>query len=297
MGSLTYTQLLTASGGIEADVTVSRLGSEDILLVTGTAFGVHELSWLRRQAESRAADVRITDVTGQYVCFGLFGPWGPARDMLGPLTPADLSQRRAALHDVAVDDDRRRPGPDRPADLRRRARLGDLRLHRVRRDPVEPAVGGRSPHGMRAAGYRAIDSLRLEKGYRVWAADLSGETTPDEAGLAFCVKPDKPGGFLGCGALARAAAVRPAAGLLDPRRSAGGGDRQRTRAGRRRSLVGRARLGGYGYTVGASIAYAYLPPERVEPGTEVAVEIFGSWIEGVVVAEPLYDPRSERVRR
>ncbi len=62
-------------------------------------------------------------------------------------------------------------------------------------------------------------------------------------------------------------------------------------------VAGRVTSGGYGYSVGRSIAYAYLPPERVEPGTEVAVEIFGSWIEGVVVAEPLYDPRSERVRR
>jgi glycine cleavage system aminomethyltransferase T len=150
------------------------------------------------------------------------------------------------------------------------------------------------PHGLVGAGYRAIDSLRLEKGYRVWGADITPDETPYEGGLGFCVKPDKPGGFIGREALAQAEPARRLAclTLADPRSVALGNEPVRVGE----DVAGRVTSGGYGYTVERSIAYAYLPAEHAEPGTELAVEIFGSWIEGEVVGEPLYDPRSERVR-
>jgi glycine cleavage system aminomethyltransferase T len=151
------------------------------------------------------------------------------------------------------------------------------------------------PHGMVAGGYRAIDSLRLEKGYRVWGADVTADETPFEGGLGFCVKLDKP--FVGREALLEARRRGPrfrlcCLTLADPRSVALGNEP----VGADGSIVGRVTSGGYGYTVGRSIAYAYLPPEHAEPGTALAVEVFGRWIEAEVAREPLFDPDGERVR-
>jgi glycine cleavage system aminomethyltransferase T len=149
-------------------------------------------------------------------------------------------------------------------------------------------------HGLVAGGYKAIDSLRLEKGYRVWGADVTPEENPFEAGLGFAVKLDK-GDFVGRDALETAA--EPARKLCcltldDPRAVALGSEPVRVGD----ALVGRVTSGGYGYTVGTSIAYAYLPSENAPVRTEVAVEIFGEWVPGVVAAEPLFDPAGARIR-
>jgi 4-methylaminobutanoate oxidase (formaldehyde-forming) len=147
------------------------------------------------------------------------------------------------------------------------------------------------PHGLLAGGYRAIDSLRLEKGYRVWGADITPDETPYEGGLGFCVKPDKA--FLGREALDPEPARRLCClTLADPRSVALSNEPVRVDG----AVVGRVTSGGFGYTVGRSIAYAYLPAEHAAPGTAVGVEIFGEWVDGEVAAEPLYDPASERVR-
>ena len=151
-----------------------------------------------------------------------------------------------------------------------------------------------APHGLVAAGYKAIDSLRLEKGYRVWGADITPEETPFAAGLGFAVKLDK-GDFLGRDALAgkqEPEHVLRCLTLDDPRAVALGSEP--VRVGDR--LVGRVTSGGYGYTVERSIAYAYLPATEAEVGTKVAVEIFGEWVGGEVAAEPLYDPEGTRIR-
>jgi 4-methylaminobutanoate oxidase (formaldehyde-forming) len=148
-------------------------------------------------------------------------------------------------------------------------------------------------HGLVAGGYKAIDSLRLEKGYRVWGADMTPEDTPFEAGLGFAVKLDK-GDFVGRDALLAAGEPERLLRCLtldDPRAIALGSEP--VRAGD--DLVGRVTSGGYGYTVEKSIAYAYLPAEH-GVGTKVAVEIFGEWVPGVVAEEPLFDPRGERIR-
>jgi 4-methylaminobutanoate oxidase (formaldehyde-forming) len=148
-------------------------------------------------------------------------------------------------------------------------------------------------HGLVAGGYKAIDSLRLEKGYRVWGADISPEDTPYEAGLGFAVKLDK-GDFVGRDALVSGAEPDRrlrCLTLADPHAVALGSEPVRVGD----DPVGRVTSGGYGYTVGASIAYAYLPAEH-DVGTEVAVEIFGEWVAGVVAGEPLYDPTGEKIR-
>jgi 4-methylaminobutanoate oxidase (formaldehyde-forming) len=150
---------------------------------------------------------------------------------------------------------------------------------------------------MRACGYRAIESLRLEKGYRVWSTDITPETTPYEAGLGFCVKLDKPGGFIGDDALRAAKAagrqrVLCFLTLEDPRRVVLGGEPVRVGD----TTVGRVTSGGFGYTVERSIAYAYLPVEVATAGTEVSVDLFGDRVAGSVATSPLFDPSGSRTR-
>jgi 4-methylaminobutanoate oxidase (formaldehyde-forming) len=147
--------------------------------------------------------------------------------------------------------------------------------------------------GVTPGGYHAIESLRLEKGYRAWASDLNSETTPLEAGLSFAVKRDK-GEFVGRDALGdEPAQILACLVLADPRSIALGSEPVRTADG---EIVGRVTSGGYGYAVGASIAFAYVPPAAAEPGTQVAVDIFGEWVTAEVRSAPLYDPKGERVR-
>ena len=142
---------------------------------------------------------------------------------------------------------------------------------------------------MLAGGYRAIDSLRLEKGYRVWAADITPGETPYEAGLGFCVREDKS--FIGSDALGEPRRRLRCLVFEDPRSVALGNEPVRIDG----EVRGRVTSGGYGYTVARSIAYAYLPPS-VDVGARVEVDIFGDWVTGEVAREPLFDPRGERVR-
>lgn len=301
IGAVTYTQALNARGGIECDFTVTRLADDEFRIVTGTAFGSHDMGWLRTQARRAGARVRIADVTGQYACFGLWGP--RARDIVGPLTPADLSNaafpymssRELTIGDVPVRALRVTFVGELGWEIYCSAEYGAALWHTL-------WDAGRA-HGLVAGGYRAIDSLRLEKGYRVWGADIGPGTTPDEAGLGFCVKLDKPGGWYGRDAVLAAPDRAAAEGgqarrlrcltLADPRAIALGNEPVRVGG----DVVGRVTSGGYGYTVRRSIAYAYLPAASSEPGTPVGVEVSGTWVDGVVVDEPLYDPGMTRVRQ
>jgi 4-methylaminobutanoate oxidase (formaldehyde-forming) len=148
--------------------------------------------------------------------------------------------------------------------------------------------------GLVAGGYKAIDSLRLEKGYRVWGADITPDETPYDAGLGFAVKLDK-GDFIGREALLKAQEPerRLACVVLDdPRAVALGSEPVRIDG----ESVGRVTSGGYGYTVERSIAYAYVPAPAATPGRLVEIEIFGESVPGEIAAEPLYDPQGERLR-
>jgi glycine cleavage system aminomethyltransferase T/glycine/D-amino acid oxidase-like deaminating enzyme len=285
VGQITYTQMLNSRGGIECDFTVTRVEDELFSIVTGTAFGNHDLSWIRRHAPDDGS-VRVSDATPRWACFGLWGP--RARDVLAPLTPDPLDFGYMTMRELAAG--------DVPVRALRVTFTGELGWELY--CPTEYGAGlwralweAGEPHGLAAGGYRAIDTLRLEKGYRVWAADITPDETPHEAGLGFCVKDDKD--FIGRDALARREpAKRLRCLVLDDRRSVALGN-EPVRVGG--EIVGRVTTGGYGYTVGRSIAYAYLPPAH-DVGTAVEVDIFGQWVGGEVAAEPLYDPRSERVR-
>ena len=293
VGAVTYTQLLNDRGGIECDLTVTRLGDDRFMLVTGSAFGLHDLAWVHSHAADDRAVV-VEDVSERYACLGLFGP--RAREILARATADDVS-------DIAF-----------PYMSSRRLTVGGVDVLALRVTYVgelgwelyTPVAGGLalwdalwsagSPLGMAAAGYRAIDSLRLEKGYRYWSAEATPEHTPYEAGLGFCVRLDK-GDFIGRDALVKQKADGLRTKLVcltlaDPTVVALGGEPILVEG----RTIGRVTSGGYGYTVGASIAYGYVPIASAVPATRLAVELFGETIGAVVSREPLYDPRGQRIR-
>ena len=295
VGAITYTQMLNRRGGIEADVTVTRTGAEEFLVVSGTAFGEHDLSWLRRQADQRSARVQVREVTGQYVCFGLWGP--RAREVLAPLTPQDLSN--AAFPFMSS---RWTTIGDIPVRVARVTFVGELGWELYASSEYGAAlwasVGGREA---------VRDARGRLSGDRLAAA---GEGLPglgrgcdagDHAGRGRAVvlrEAGQAGRFSRCPGRAPGTGRRrsgAAAGLPDAVRSARGGRRRRAgQVGER--VAGRITSAGYGYTVGASIAYAYLPIEDTAPGTRISVDLFGEWVDGEVAADVLYDPTSARVR-
>ena len=294
VGDVTYTQALNDRGGIESDFTVTRVENDTFLIVTGTAFGSHDISWLRRQARRHGFDVRIADVTGATCCYALWGP--QSREILQSLTPSDLRSEHfpyMTAQELTVG--------DVPVRALRVTFVGELGWELYTSSEYGVTLWeslwevGRGA-GMIAAGYRAIESMRLEKGYRVWGTDITPETTPYEAGLGFCVKLDKPGGFVGRDALRAAREAGPtrrlrAIVLTDRRRLVLGNEPVRVDG----EVVGRVTSGGYGHSVAASIAYAYVPFDA-KPGTAVEVDLFGDWVPGEVVNEPLFDPSGTRVR-
>jgi 4-methylaminobutanoate oxidase (formaldehyde-forming) len=291
VGQVTYTQMLNPLGGIECDFTVTRLAEDAFRIVTGTAFGQHDLAWIRQHAPDDGS-IQVSDETSQYACFGLWGP--NARAVLQPLTTTDLANESfpyMRARELAVG--------RVPCLALRVTYVGELGWELYCLADLGLALwdtiwaAGRE-HGLVAGGYKAIDSLRLEKGYRVWGTDITSEDTPFEAGLGFAVKLDKAGDFFGRDALLSASEperVLRCLTLDDPRAVALGSEPVRIGD----ELVGRVTSGGHGYSVERSIAYAYVPAEH-EVGTDVAVEIFGDWVEGEIAAEPLFDPRGERIR-
>jgi 4-methylaminobutanoate oxidase (formaldehyde-forming) len=296
VGSITYTQMLNRRGGIECDFTVTRLAEDRFLIVTGTAFGNHDLGWIRKQLPPEGDPrVRVHDATSARACLGLWGP--RARDIVQPLTTDDLSNEAfpyMTARQITVG--------EAPVLALRVTYVGELGW-----ELYTPAEYGRAlwrslwaagrEHGLVAGGYRAIDALRLEKGYRVWSSDITPEETPYEAGLGFAVKLDKGGDFIGREALAAAkeAGRRKLLRCLvldDPRSVCLANEPVRVDG----EIVGRVTSGGYGFAVERSIAYAYLPPAKAALGTRGEVEVFGDWIGFEIAREPLWDPEGSRIR-
>jgi 4-methylaminobutanoate oxidase (formaldehyde-forming) len=294
IGTITYTQLLNRRGGIEADLTVTRTGDTSFLIVTGTAVGNHDAAWLRKHLPDDES-VALRDVTASRVCFGLWGP--RAREILQPLTRDDLSNDGfpfLTAREITVG--------SVPLLALRVTYVGELGW-----ELYAPTEYGRAlwttlweagrPHGLVAAGYRAIDALRIEKGYRVWSSDITPDETPYEAGLGFAVALDKETEFIGRDGLVAARAAGPRKRLRclvldDPGSVCLGNEPVRVDG----EVVGRVTSGGYGFAVQRSIAFAYLPPDRAAFGTRGEVEVFGDWIGFEVVREPLYDPEGARIR-
>jgi 4-methylaminobutanoate oxidase (formaldehyde-forming) len=297
-GRIVYTQMLNARGGIEADVTVTRLGADAFLVVTAAAASTHDAAWIRRHlGDARAV---LTDVTSAQAVLGVMGP--RSRELLARLTDADLSN--AAFPFLASREIWVAAAPVRAARVTYVGELGwELYV------PTEFAAGvydalveAGEGCGLRHAGYHAMDSLRIEKAYRSWGHDLGSEDTPLEAGLGFAVRLDKRVGFLGREALLaqreQPLGRRLVVLVLDDPEPLLYHAEPIWRDG---ALVGRITSGAYGHTLGRAIGLGYV----ADPGgVSEAFVASGRW-EVEVACErvparaqlaPPYDPRSLRVR-
>ena len=298
-GRLTYTQLLNSRGGIEADLTVARLADDRFYIVTGTGFRTHDLGWIADHVPA-GLDVTLTDVTEDFGTLSLMGP--KARDVLAAVTEADVSNAGfpfGHVREIAIAGERVR--------ALRVTYVGELgwELH----VPIgatgvvfDALMAAGAPFGIRPVGFRALESLRLEKGYRAWGSDITPNDTPFEAGLGWAVKLRKDTDFLGRSALEGA--------KDEPRRKAFAGftvdDPEIVLVGRETILrdgepVGYLTSGGYGYTLAKNIGYGYV---RRAEGIDDAFLRSGRY--ELVVAmertpatihlEPLYDPAGARVK-
>ncbi len=293
VGAVIYTQMLDARGGILADVTVTRLAADRFRVVSGAGAVDADRGWLEHARCDGDAPVSIRDASEELSVIGLWGP--AAREILQATTGDDVSgtafgfRTARDLHIGAA-----------PVLAQRITYVGELGYELY----VEPRwavqaydllVAAGAPHGLEPCGYRSLEGLRMEKGYRYYGTDLTPGDTPDEAGLGFCVDLATP--FTGRAALA-ARRAEPAARRI--RTLLIGGSEYRTVYGGEAvhhdgAVVGRLRSASYGFTVERNLAYAYLPP-TLQPGDTVAVEIFGELVAADVADDVQYDPGNERVR-
>jgi dimethylglycine oxidase len=292
-GTIVYTAMLAPRGGIMCDLTVTRIDEERFWVVTGGAVGRHDIAWMRRNLPSDGS-VHIEERTSGLCCLGLWGP--RARDVLAVVTEDDVGN--AALpymraRDIHVD--------CVPVRALRISYVGELGWELYA--PTEFAAAlwdalweAGEPHGIAACGGGAYDSLRLEKGYRLWGQDIDEEHDPYEAGLGWAVRLGK-GPFLGSPAAADIKARGPARRL----RCMVTDDPAVVLLGKEPLLDGDEVLGwvtsaGYGATVGESILYGYLPAAHAEPGTRLAVYADGVAHPVTVVSEPRFDPDNARLK-
>lgn len=296
-GRIVYTPMLNARGGIECDLTVTRLAEDAYLVVTIAAAAAHDADWIRRGLDG--ARVTLTDVTSAFAVLGVMGP--RSRELLSRVTGADLSDAAfpfATSREIELG--------YAIARATRITYVGELGWELY--VPVEFAAGvygavleAGDGFGLRHAGYHAMDSLRMEKGYRAWGHDLGGDDTPLEAGLGFAVA-FKKGGFVGRDALLRQRDQLPARRLvmftLDDPEPLLLGDEPIYRDG---VLVGRISSGAYGHSLGRSVGMGYVAHQG---GVDPAFVRAGRWeleiaMERVAATADLeapYDPQSTRVR-
>ena len=298
-GRLTYTQLLNSRGGIEADVTVSRLDGDRFYIVTGTGFRTHDLGWIADHIPA-GLDVTLTDVTEDFGTLSLMGP--RARDVLAAATDADVSNaafpfghvREVAIAGVAV----------RALRVTYVGELGwELHMPIAGIGAVFDALmAAGEPFGIRPVGYRALETLRLEKGYRAWGSDITPNDTPFEAGLGRAVKLRRNIDFLGRRAL-EAGQGRPPdkvfAGFTvdDPTIVLLG----RETILRNGEPVGYLTSGGYGHTIGKGIGYGYVRraggvDETFLTGGDYELVVAMERTPARIHLDPLHDPSGARVK-
>jgi dimethylglycine oxidase len=294
VGTIVYTAMLTPTGGIRCDLTITRKQDELFRVITGGGSGQHDLAWMRRQI-AEGERVRITERTGSLFALGLWGP--NAREVLSAVTDVDVGNDAFPYMTARY----LNVGEVGPVWAQRISYAGELGWELY----GQFAMGDRAwrllweagrEWGLVAAGLGCFDTLRLEKGYRFWGQDIHTEHDPFEAGLGFAVKMDK-GPFQGRDALERIVERGPTERLacitLDEPTAVVLG-KEPIRSDRR--VVGYATSAGYGYSVGRCIVYGYLPAELAVPGTPVEVEYFDERLPATVAEDPLWDPKGERLR-
>lgn len=298
-GRLTYTQMLNAKGGIECDLTVARLAEDSFYIVTGTGFRTHDAAWIGEHIP-QGLDARLSDVTEQFGTLSLMGP--KSRDVLQAVTEADCSNTafpfgHIRLIDIAGHEVR----------ALRITYVGELgwELHipiNATGEVFDALMEAGRAHDIAPVGYRALESLRLEKGYRAWSSDITPNDNPFEAGLGWAVKLKRNVDFLG-----REAAME-ASRSMPKKRFAGftTDDPDVVLLGRETILrdgafAGYLTSGGFGYTIGLPIGYGY-----VRNADGVTSDYLESGCYELVVATervpaklhltPIYDPAGERIK-
>ena len=291
VGRLTYTQLLNTRGGIEADLTVARLAEEKYYIVTGTGFRTHDLGWIEDHILG-GLEVSLADVTEDFGTLSLMGP--KARDVLAAVTDADVSNTGFPFGHV-----REIRIADHTIRALRVTYVGELgwELHvpiAATGAVFDALMAAGAPHGIRPVGYRALESLRLEKGYRAWGSDITPNDTPFEAGLGFRVSFRK-GDYLGRAALEKQKAEGVQRKLCtftcDARVTFAGSEAIHHRG----RVVGTTSSANWGHSVGKMIAFGYLPVELAGE-RDFEIEAYGERYAVERVDGPLYDPRNERLK-
>ena len=296
-GRVVYTSMLNERGGIEADLTVTRLSDDSYLIVTGAAATPRDFVWIERHIPN---DVALTDVTSAYAVLGLMGP--NSREMLSLLTDDDVSNEAFPFltsREIAIE-----YATVRASRITYVGELGwELYIPTEFASHAYDALVEKGEGvGLKHAGYHAMESLRIEKGYRAWGHDIVDQDTPLEAGLGFAVSFDKGSDFIGKNALLRQREQRLQKRLvslvLDDPEPLLLGDEPIYRNG---ELVGRTTCGAYGHTVGRSVALGIVENENgVDPAFirsgSYEIEIATERHSAIASLRPPYDPRGERVR-
>ena len=304
-GRIVYTQWLNDKGGIEADLTITRLADTQYLVVTSAICQTRDLSWLTRHMEAGGdAHCSVTDITSGLAMLGVMGP--RSRELLQAVSGADLSN---AAH---------------PFGQSREIEIGYARLRASRityvgelgwelylpaehvLDVYERLTAAGPAYGLRHAGYHAMASCRVEKGYRHWSHDIADEDTPLEAGLAFTVAWDKPGGFIGREALLAQRALgvltkRLVQVMLNDNSVTAPMLYHEEPIVRDGEIAGATRSGAWGHRLERSIGMGYVSCDAgvtaqwLESG-RWQIEVAGERYDARVQLQPWYDPKSERIK-
>jgi dimethylglycine dehydrogenase len=292
VGRIVLTQMLTPRGGIECDVTVTRLSADRFYVVSAAATECHDHAWMERHLPSDGS-VYLDNVTDEYAVLTLAGP--RSRELLQSLARVDVSHE--AFRFFRCREFRVGMAPVRALRVSYVGELGYELHHPVayQRFLYERLMERGSEYGLVDFGYRALDSMRLEKAYRLWGVDISADYTPLDAGMERFVAFDK-GDFIGREALLRQKETGPELGLaclVIDSKDADPHGYEPVRAGD--ELIGYVAAGGYGHVVQKTIALAYIPVAYLKPGTRLEVEMLGDRCPAEVVAQPIYDPENERL--
>ena len=300
VGKAVYTTWLNERGGIESDLTVTRLSEHIFLVITAGASQTRDLAWLHKNIPEDARTT-VTDVTSGYTVLSLMGP--ESRKLLSKLTPDDLSNQAFPFgtgREIEI-------GYAKALALRM-TYVGELGWEiyiptEFAQDIYDKIIDAGSEHGLKMAGMHALNSLRLEKAYRHWGHDITDEDTPLDAGLAFAVKFDKKGGFIGRDALLKKKekkvlkrrlvqfALEDPQPLLYHNEPIWCGEK----------IVGDLTSGMYGHTIGTCLGMGYVnweegvSKEFIE-SNHFEIEVAGERYPARPSLSAFYDPKSKRVR-
>ena len=295
IGSVIYTQFLNSKGGIIADLTITRLAEDRFRVITGSSFVSNDLAWMRMNRLADDPPVEIRDITTDWACLALWGP--KARQVLQAVTNHDVSNQAIPYLTASwIDIGGAQVLAQRVSYA---GELGwELYVVTERATQVWDALmAAGQEHDIEVGGYKALDSLRLEKGYRYFTGDITPLEDPFSAGLGFCVSLDK-GDFIGREALiaAKQAGLKQKLCTLvlegDEYIPIYGGEAIYLDG----HVVSRVRSGGYGHTLQRNILLAYLPVAQAKAGNRFQVEVFDQQLTVEVTKSVLYDPSSERLK-